>query len=99
MGRGRRPSVGAVELDELQRALPAYEFGEVLGRGTFAVVIAARHVRLGREVAVKRLSPALLLDGESRDRFGTEARLLASLDHPHVVRVYDFVEEGPCARW
>src|SRR3954471_345900 len=99
MGRGHRPLVDTAELDELRQVLPAYEFGEVLGRGTFAVVIAARHVRLGRDVAVKRLTQAVLMDGESRDRFSTEARLLASLDHPHVVRVYDFVEEGPCARW
>src|SRR4051794_19980723 len=94
MGRGPRPSVDTVELDELRQVLPAYEFGEVLGRGTFAVVIAARHVRLGRDVAVKRLTQAVLMDGESRDRFSTEARLLASLDHPHVVRVHDYVEEG-----
>src|SRR3954454_13546571 len=77
----------------LAAALPAYEIGPVLGRGAFAVVFAARHARLGREVAIKRLSATLLSDAASRERFAAEARLLASLDHPHIVRVHDYVEE------
>lgn len=76
----------------LARALPSYELIGVMGRGGFAVVYAARHRRLEREVAIKRLSPDLLLDGDARDRFAAEARLLASLDHPHIVRIYDYVE-------
>ncbi len=81
------------ERSELARALPAYEIGEMLGRGAFAVVYAARHIRLRREVAIKRLAPELLRERGARERFGAEARLLASLDHPHVVRVHDYVEE------
>src|SRR5206468_1353191 len=49
--------------------------------------------RLQREVAIKRLSPDLLREADARERFAAEARLLASLDHPHIVRVHDFVEE------
>jgi serine/threonine-protein kinase len=81
------------ERSELARAMPAYEIGEVLGRGAFAVVYAARHVQLRREVAIKRLAPDLLRERAARERFAAEARLLASLDHPHVVRVHDYVEE------
>src|SRR3954466_2659779 len=77
----------------LAAALPAHEIGPVLGRGAFAVVFAARHRTLGREVAIKRLSPDLLRESEARHRFAAEARLLASLDHFHIVRVYDYVEE------
>jgi serine/threonine-protein kinase len=91
-GRGE-PLLREDERSELAHALPAYELGAPLGRGAFAVVMAARHVRLDREVAIKRLSPELLRDSSARDRFATEARLLASLDHPHVVRVHDYVEE------
>src|SRR4051794_8706120 len=81
------------ERARLAAALPAYEIGEVLGRGAFAVVYAARHRHLEREVAIKRLSPELLREPEGRGRFAAEARLLASLDHPHIVRVHDYVEE------
>jgi tRNA A-37 threonylcarbamoyl transferase component Bud32 len=85
------PKVGT-DRGDLEGALPGYAFGEVLGRGAFATVYAARHVRLNRDVAIKRLSPELLRDADARDRFAAEARLLASLDHPHVVRVHDYVE-------
>ena len=91
-GRGE-PLLREEERSELAHALPAYELGARLGRGAFAVVFAARHRRLDREVAIKRLAPELLLDSRARDRFATEARLLASLDHPHIVRVHDYVEE------
>ncbi len=83
---------------ELAAALPGYDIGEELGRGSFATVYAARHRALQREVAIKVLSPALVDDEAVRERFRGEGRMLASLDHPHVVRVHDFVESGPlCA--
>src|SRR3954451_1304432 len=90
-----RPSIHErdTERAKLAAALPAYEIGAILGRGAFAVVYAARHRHLEREVAIKRLSPELLREAEARGRFAAEARLLASLDHPHIVRVHDYVEE------
>src|SRR3954452_12156118 len=86
------------ERERLGEVLPAYEIGSVLGRGSFAVVYAARHRGLDRPVAIKRLSPELLRSSDARERFAAEARVLASLDHPHIVRVYDYVEhEDLCA--
>src|SRR5438093_670474 len=86
------------ERERLSAALPAYDIGAVLGRGAFAVVYAGRHRHLEREVAIKRLAPELLRETGGRDRFGAEARVLASLDHPHIVRVYDYVDrEDLCA--
>ncbi len=82
---------------ELGSALPGYEIGVPLGCGSFGVVYAARHVRLDRPVAIKQLWPNLTADADARRRFAEEARVLASLDHPHVVRVYDYVERGACA--
>lgn len=76
----------------LGEALPGYEIGTELGRGAFGVVIAGRHRQLGREVAIKQLSPGLVNDESVRARFLAEARVLASIDHPHIVPVYDYVE-------
>jgi Protein kinase domain len=73
-------------------ALPAYDVGGVLGQGAFGVVLAGRHRQLDRKVAIKQLSRAVAADVAVRRRFAAEARVLASLDHPHVVPVYDFVE-------
>ena len=78
----------------LEEALPGYEIGEHLGRGAFGVVFAARHRGLGRDVAVKRLAAQFAEDPHVRSRFTAEARLLASLDHAHIVPVYDYVEHG-----
>ena len=82
----------------LQEALPAYEVVGELGRGAFGVVYAARHSQLGREVAIKQLPRAFAADPAVRERFVAEAQMVASLDHPHIVPVYDFLDrdDGIC---
>ena len=79
---------------DVAAALPAYEIGEELGRGAWGVVLAGRHRALGREVAIKQLPPGFASDPDVRARFLAEGRRLASLDHPHVVPVYDYIEHG-----
>ena len=66
-----------------------------LGRGAFGAVFRATDRELGRPVAIKLLLP--LAEGEAQVRFDREAALLASLEHPGVVRLYDFghSSEGP----
>jgi Protein kinase domain len=82
---------------EVIEALPQYEVGIELGRGGWGVVLAGRHRQLGRDVAIKQLPRAFAADASVRARFVEEARLLASLDHPHIVPIYDFVErDGLC---
>lgn len=86
-----------LELEQVVQALPAYDIGEELGRGSWGVVLAARHRQLHREVAVKQLPSDIGSDQQVRARFVAEARLLASFDHPHIVPIYDFVEkDGLC---
>ena len=81
----------------LSSALPAYDIGDELGQGGMGVVVAGQHRQLGRRVAIKQLPEAFAADAGVRRRFTAEAQVLASLDHPHVVPVYDFVErEGIC---
>ncbi|GAA3817749.1 serine/threonine-protein kinase [Nocardioides panacisoli] len=81
------------DLERLRGALPSYDVGEVLGRGAWGVVVAGRHRQLGRAVAIKVLPLGMTRDPGVRQRFEREAKTLASLDHPHVVRVYDYVEQ------
>jgi len=76
-----------------------YELGDVIGRGR-SPVYAARDARLGREVAVKRVALAPGPDevDDVRARAQREARAAARLASPHVVTVFDVVEE-PDAVW
>ena len=81
----------------LGSVLPAYDIGGELGQGGMGVVVSGQHRQLGRRVAIKQLPEAFAADPAVRRRFTAEAQVLASLDHPHVVPVYDFVErEGVC---
>ena len=68
----------ALQVEQVAAALPAYDIGDELGRGSTGVVLAATHRQLGREVAVKLLTPGYAEDPELRSRFLDEARLLAS---------------------
>lgn len=64
-----------------------------IGTGATATVFRAHYLPLKKEVAVKILRPDQAASEEARSRFVEEARALAKLDHPHVVRVFDVVED------
>lgn len=66
-----------------------YEMGPLLGTGGMSRVFAAFDRKLCREVAIKVLDTALAEDGVFVERFDREARAAASLNHRHVVAVYD----------
>src|SRR3954470_24503828 len=66
-----------------------YQVRHELARGGMAVVLAAHDTLLGREVALKVLLPNLCTSTEAVERFVNEARSLAKLENPHVVRVLD----------
>ncbi|MGV9359617.1 serine/threonine-protein kinase [Amycolatopsis sp. NPDC003731] len=79
---------------ELVAALPQYDIGESIGEGGMGVVFAGVHRTLGRSVAIKQLPWDVLNHAASSELFDREARVLASLDHPHIVPVYDYVRTG-----
>lgn len=79
---------------ELVAALPQYEIGAEIGEGGMGVVFAGVHRTLGRSVAIKQLPWDVLNHTASSELFDREARVLASLDHPHIVPVYDYVRTG-----
>ncbi|VAW33154.1 hypothetical protein MNBD_CHLOROFLEXI01-1832, partial [hydrothermal vent metagenome] len=70
-----------------------YEIESELGRGGMATVYLAHDPRFGRKVAVKVMSRALQDDPTFRGRFEREARIIATLEHPAIVPVYDYGEE------
>ncbi len=69
--------------------LAAYAIERLLGRGGMGEVYLATHEGLGRKVALKLLAPELAADPAFRERFIAESRLAASLDHPHIVPIYE----------
>ncbi len=71
-----------------------YELGTRLAVGGMAEVYEAHDLRLGRRVAIKILRTDLA-DDSARARFEREARLLANLDHPDAVTLFDVGEDGP----
>lgn len=73
-----------------------YQLEEKLGEGAFAEVWRAEDLKMGRKVAVKLLDEKLVeKDGERIvDQFLLEARAMAKLNHPNLVTIYDFGQDG-----
>ena len=72
--------------------VPGFTEVKVLGSGGFGEVVLARHDASGTQVAIKYLRPGLLADPDFLPLFRAEAAVLASLDDPHVVRLYEYAE-------
>jgi eukaryotic-like serine/threonine-protein kinase len=71
-----------------------YDLGREIGRGGMGAVWLGRDTVLGRDVALKRLGLLPGVSAPDLERAEREARLAARLNHPHVVAVFDLVDEG-----
>ncbi len=69
-----------------------YRLIEKLGKGGMATVFKAYHPSLDRYVAIKALHPAFMEHPGFIDRFEREAKVVAKLDHPNIVPIFDFSE-------
>jgi serine/threonine protein kinase len=83
----------ALDVDDIRSRLvgalgDTLQLGELLGMGGFAAVFRAHDPRLRRDVAVKVLDPALGVTADLEERFLREARIVAGVEHPHIVPVY-----------
>lgn len=76
----------------LSRLLPQFEVQELIGVGGMGAVYRARQPKLDRPIALKIMSSRFAKQPAFAERFAREARLLARLNHPHIVSVYDFGE-------
>lgn len=68
----------------------SYDVAELIGAGGMGSVYRAHDVRLDRDVALKVIHPSLAADPSRLSRFAREARLLASLTHPHIATIHGF---------
>src|SRR6266702_4984388 len=78
--------------DRVGQQLGNYRLIRLLGKGGFAEVYLGEHIYLGTQAAIKVLHTQLT--SEDTDKFRTEARTIAHLVHPHIVRVLEFGVEG-----
>ena len=73
----------------MSKKIDRYQVLEEIGRGGFATVYRARDTELERLVALKELHSHLLTDAGWIERFRREARMIARLNHPHIVAIHD----------
>jgi YVTN family beta-propeller protein len=69
--------------------LLGYRIEALIGRGGMSTVYRAEDLRLKRNVALKLLASELAVDSRFRERFLRESQLAASIDHPHIVPIYE----------
>ena len=79
-------------LELIGTQIGVYQIISLLGAGGMGEVYRARDTKLGRDVAIKILAPAFTSDPERLARFEREARVLATLNHPHIGAIYGFEE-------
>jgi eukaryotic-like serine/threonine-protein kinase len=84
--------------DGLRQRVSHYRILGRLGAGGMGEVYSAFDETLKRRVALKAIRAEHRLNDEAKARFIREARLLSQLDHPHVCRAYDYIEDGD-AEW
>ena len=70
--------------------LDQYRLDKVIGKGSLGVVYQATQINLMRPVAVKILSPHLVNNSEAISHFRTEALAAARLNHPNIIKIYDY---------
>lgn len=75
---------------EVLPVIPGYDILRELGRGGMAVVYEARQARLNRHVALKMILSRGFATQDDKLRFFTEAQVIAKLQHPNIVGVYEF---------
>jgi WD40 repeat protein/serine/threonine protein kinase/DNA-binding XRE family transcriptional regulator len=92
------PQPGEIGLTDLSgRAVKGFQLGEKIGSGGYGVVYRAIQPSVERDVAVKIILPRYANHPNFIRRFEAEAQLIARLEHPHIVPLYDYWREPDAA--
>ncbi len=87
-------SAHTIDIDNLaEQKIGDCKLHKQIGKGAMGVVYLAEQIELQRKVAFKILDPKFSSDSSYIGRFETEARAVAKLNHPNIVKVYDFGNE------
>lgn len=84
--------MGSTRTEPPQEGMPeiaGYRLLRILGHGGMSTVYLGQQLSLGREVAIKVMRQEVVTDEIGRRRFENEARTIARLDHPHIVRIHE----------
>jgi WD40 repeat protein/transcriptional regulator with XRE-family HTH domain len=88
------PGLDEIGVEDLSgHVIRGYSLGERIGSGGFGAVYRARQSLVEREVAIKIILPKFANHPEFIRRFEAEAQLVARLEHPHIVPLYDYWRE------
>ena len=79
-------------MSDMPEKVGPYQITREIGRGGMGVVYLARDTKLDRDVAIKALPEELAEDADRLARFEREAKLLASLNHPHIATIFGLEE-------
>lgn len=85
---GTAPPQHTPPQDLTGRRVGSFQITALLGRGGMGEVYRAHDTRLGRDVAIKVLPPQFTADADRLARFEREARVVASLNHPHIAAIH-----------
>ena len=77
-------------LEDQEPSIRGYELQGEIGAGAFGIVYRAFQAVVGREVAIKVIQPGIANQAEFIRRFEAEAQIVARLEHPHIVPLYDY---------
>ena len=91
---GTRPTLPAPSVEEIAHAFPQLQIIGLIGQGGMGFVYRARQPKLERDVALKILPQHLAAHPGFAERFAREGKVLAKLNHPNIVSIFDFGESG-----
>lgn len=82
-----------MEMTLIGQTIRGYEIEKQIGKGGFGIVYQARQDAVDRTVAIKVILPQYANEPDFQQRFDAEARLVAKLEHPHIIPLYDYWQD------